>query len=191
MNDICTQLGIKKRRSSAYYSQGNGFAERNIRTVKDTLRSVLLHRRIPQTQWRQIQHQLVFALNTTTSKATNCMPYNVIFGRSATLPQDVVFQEGHHARFDPTSPSDYQKVLCVTINDIYSHVIENLELSKVKMQQHYNRNIRVIHYKEGQKVWLKTKHYKTGENRKLAPRRNGPWTIREQLPNGVNFRIEN
>ena len=64
----------------------------NIHTVKDMLRSVLLHRRIPQTQWHPILHQLVFALNTTTSKSTNCVPYNVIFGRSATLPQDVVFQ---------------------------------------------------------------------------------------------------
>ena len=59
------------------------------------------------------------------------------------------------------------------------------------MQQHYNRNLRVIHYQEGQKVWLKTKHYKTGENRKLAPRRNGPWTVCEKLPNEVNFRKQN
>jgi len=59
------------------------------------------------------------------------------------------------------------------------------------MQQHYNRNLRVIHYQEGQKVWLKTKHYKTGENRKVAPRRNGPWTVCKKLPNGVNFRIQN
>ena len=48
MNEICTTLGIEKRRSSAYHSQGNGFAERNIRTVKDMLRSVLLHCRLPR-----------------------------------------------------------------------------------------------------------------------------------------------
>ena len=59
------------------------------------------------------------------------------------------------------------------------------------MQQHYNKKIRYIDYMVGQKVWLKAKHYKTGENRKLAPRRDGPWTIVEKLPNGVNFRIEN
>ncbi len=57
MNDICTSLGIEKRRSSAYHSQGNGFAERNIRTVKDLLRSVLLHRRLNQAKWRQILPQ--------------------------------------------------------------------------------------------------------------------------------------
>ena len=37
------------------------------------------------------------------------------------------------------------------------------------MQQCYNRNIRFNTYQMEDKVWLKVKHYKTGENRKLAP----------------------
>ena len=36
---------------------------------------------------------------------------------------------------------------------------------------------------------IKYKHYKTGENRKLAPRRGGPWIVLEKLPNGVNFKV--
>ena len=59
------------------------------------------------------------------------------------------------------------------------------------MQKQYNHNLRFNDYKTGEKVWLKVKHYKTGENRKLAPRRNGAWTVLERLPNGVNFKIIN
>ena len=40
-------------------------------------------------------------------------------------------------------------------------------------------------------IWLKTKHFKTGEYRKLSARRNGPWTIVRKMPNGVNFTIRN
>ena len=69
--------------------------------------------------------------------------------------------------------------------------MSSLALSKKTMQRHYNKNIRFNDYKEGQKVWLKNKHYKSGENRKLAPRRNGPWIVLRKLPNGVNFKIEN
>ena len=43
--------------------------------------------------------------------------------------------------------------------------------------------------KRERRFWLKVKHYKTGENRKLSPCRNGPWLVIEKLPNGVNFRI--
>ena len=39
-------------------------------------------------------------------------------------------------------------------------------------------------------MWLRKKCYKTGENRKLSPRRTGPWTAIETFPNLVNFRIK-
>ena len=59
------------------------------------------------------------------------------------------------------------------------------------MQRQYNKNLRFIDYAKGQKVWLKVKYYKSGENQKLSPRRNGPWSVVDKLPNGVNFRIKN
>ena len=40
-------------------------------------------------------------------------------------------------------------------------------------------------------MWLQVKFYKTGENRKLAPRYSGPWTEIQNLANGVNFEIRN
>ena len=115
-----------------------------------------------------------------------------MFGRSAVLPQDIVFNNLNSNRdeFDQQLPKEYEEVTSSLLQDIYSQIIISLELSKERMQQHYNKNVRYIDYIAGQKVWLKVKHYKTGENRKLAPRRDGPWTIVEKLPNGVNFRIE-
>ena len=59
------------------------------------------------------------------------------------------------------------------------------------MQIKYNKHLEFIDYLPGQKVWLNTKYFKTGENRKFAPRRDGPWTIIEKLNNGVNFNIRN
>ena len=131
-------------------------------TVKDMLRAALLHRRLAQTQWRKILPRLVFALNTSISKPTNCVPYNVVFGRTATLPQDIVFGDFQPDQFDYLSVNDYQQELPITLSDIYKHVIETLEISKRKMQQHYNKHLRFHDYEEGQKVWLKAKHYKTG-----------------------------
>ena len=73
----------------------------------------------------------------------------------------------------------------------FDHVVTHLKLSKIKMQKQYNRNLRFNDYKGGDKVWLKVKYYKTGENRKLSRRRSGPWTVLTKLPNGVNFKIRN
>ena len=39
IREICNSLGIEKRRTSAYHSQGNGFAERNIQSIREILRT--------------------------------------------------------------------------------------------------------------------------------------------------------
>ena len=191
MREICDLLGIEKRRSSAYHSQGNGFAERNIRTVKDMLRAVLLHRHLPQSKWRAVVTELVFALNASHSKAIKCIPYEVVFGRSAVLPQDIMFDIVDSENHEQLTPAYYEQELRSTLQVVFNQVVKALELSKRQMQQHYNKHLRFHDYSAGAFAWLKVKHYKTGENRKLAPRRDGPWKIVQKLPNGVNFEIEN
>ena len=49
----------------------------------------------------------------------------------------------------------------------------------------------VNRYSLHDRAWLLKKLLKSGENRKLSPRRTGPWTIVKLYPNGGNFRIEN
>ena len=192
VRDFCNQLGIEKRRSSAYHSQGNGFAERNIRNVKDILRAALLHRNLAQSKWRRLLPELVFALNCSDSKAINCIPYKVVFGRVPTLPVDIRFGMDKGSKIDDViTAAEYFDERSFVLQDMFDVVIQELNLSKAKIIQQYNQNLRVNNYKNGDKVWLKVKYYKTGENRKLAPRRGGPWTVVEKLPNGVNFRIRN
>ena len=190
MREVCNQLGIEKRRSSAYHSQGNGFAERNIRSVKDMLRAALLDRKMSQTKWLKLLPKIVFALNTSLSKATKQIPYKVVFGRSPVLPQDITFGHTPDVTEDITA-TDYATETEYALQDIYDKVIRELELSKKIMQRQYNKKLRFVAYQNGQKVWLKVKHYKTGENQKLAPRSTGPFTVVERMPNGVNFRIIN
>ena len=192
VRELCDSTGIEKRRSSAYHSQGNGFAERNIRNVKEILRTVLLHRKMEQTKWRQLLPELVFALNCSESTAIKCVPYNVVFGRAPVLPIDIDFGTNRPvAGEDDVSPAEYTNEVDGVLSDMFDHVVERLQLSKIKMQKQYNKNLNFKDYAQGEKVWLKVKYYKTGENRKLSPRRNGPWTVLFKMPNGVNFRIVN
>ena len=192
MREFCNTFGIEKRRSSAYHSQGNGFAERNIRSIREVLRSALLDRRLEQTKWRKVLPELVFALNCSHSKAIQAVPYEVVFGRKATLPIDLLMNTSDIAvPNDNLTPNSYAEELNMKLKHIFDRVIEKLQISKEKMKKDYDKNIRIYDYKEGSKVWLKVKHYKSGETRKLSPRRTGPWTVVRKLPNGVNFEITN
>ena len=134
----------------------------------------------------------VFALNTSMSKATKCVPYEVLYGRSPVLPEDVLW--GVNDKFvlrDVTNPTEYAEEIKINLREVYNQVNTHLELSRQTMQKQYNKNLNFNDFKPGDRAWLKKKHYKTGENRKLSPRKTGPFTIIEKLPNGVNFRIKN
>ena len=192
VNEVCNSLGIEKRRTSAYHSQCNGFAERNIRSIRDILRAVLLDRNIAQKNWRKLLPEVVFSLNVTESKSIKCIPYEVVFGRSVLLPQDILFGlEGQIPLRNTNTAAQYAQEVKVGLQNTYDHVTRHLSVSKERMQKQYNKHIRFNDYTIGDKVWVKMKHYKTGESRKLSPRRNGPWTITEILPNGLNFKVVN
>ena len=114
-----------------------------------------------------------------------------MFARDAVLPIDVKFDVGEKSQqSDVVSAKEYSDERQSIIQDMYDTVISHLKLSKEAMMKQYNKKLKFNDYIEGDKVWLKVKYYKTGENRKLAPRRGGPWTVLRKLPNGVNFEIK-
>ena len=154
MREICATLTIEKHRFSAYNSQGNGFAERNIRSVKDMLRAVLLHRRLQQSKWHSILFNIVFALNTMLNKVTKCIPYEVVFGRPSILPQDILLGNAPDG-FQHVSASDHLHTVSSILNEMFDQVIDSMTLSKTEMQRHYNKNVHFNNYCQGQKVWLK------------------------------------
>ena len=100
------------------------------------LREVLLHRHLAQTQWRKILPSLVFALNTSISNAAKCVP----FGRTALLPQNIVFRDVFPDECGHNNANDYQHEVSATLVDVFKHVITTLELSKEQTQRQYNRN---------------------------------------------------
>ena len=188
INELCRRYSIKKRRSSAYYSHGSGFAERNIRNIREVIRTVLNARRLPQSSWEELLRGIVFALNTSISKAINCIPFEVIHGRTAVLPIDVNMElTTKNVPRDLPTPEEFAEELKIALHKIYQQVNKQLDITRETMSKQYNKKIKVSEFSVGDKVWLKTKYFKTGESKKFC--RNGPWTIKDLLQNGVDFRI--
>eukprot|EP00795_Rhopilema_esculentum_P000223 gene223-9861_t len=102
------------------------------------------------------------------NKSTNCIPYHIIFGRSPVLPQDTVFHPKISNEHDHLTATEYLQEVASILRDVFEKVVESLQLNKKKMQEYCNKNLRFDDFQEGQLVWLTAKHYKTGENRKLA-----------------------
>ena len=135
---------------------------------------------------------MVFALNTSYSKAIKCIPFRVVFGRKPILPEDIFLGVNEKYEFpDVTTTNDYAEELKIRIKIIYEQVNTQLEITRTQIQSQYNKKLNSNDYKVADQAWLKKKYYKTGENRKLSPIKTGPWTIIDKMPNGVNLRVRN
>ena len=93
---------------------------------------------------------------------------------------------------DAHTAEEYLSDIKTKLTDVIHDVRKHLQISQSKMKNMYDKKTthKFSPYAMGDKVWLRKKCYKTGENRKLSPRRTGPWTVIETFPNLVNFRIK-
>ena len=71
---------------------------------------------------------VVFALNTSHSKTTNCTPFEVVFGRKPTLPIDVYFDTKVDCISD-VSPTEYLKDIKVQLIETIDHVSKFLGIA--------------------------------------------------------------
>ena len=132
VHQLCKEFNIKKRRTSGYHSQGNGFAERNIRSVREIFRTLLLDFELPQNQWDKLIPSVVFSLNTSISSTTKCIPYEVLYGRKPVLPIDLVMDSTVDS-FTTGTPMEYVSDLRIQLRDVLLKVSENLDISRKKM----------------------------------------------------------
>ena len=131
----------------------------------------------------QLVNGVTFALNTTVSKAIKYTPYEVVHRRAASLPLDVKLGISTELVLgDLSPPREFAKHLNDNLYEIYSQVNINLGLNRVNMKRQYDKNVRVNSYTIGQKVWLKSKYYKTGESKNTRPSKI--WSV----DNDENFR---
>ena len=87
LNDnLAKLLGIERRLSTPYYPQTNGLDERFNQTLQGMLVK-LVHEK--KEKWSDVLDGCVFAYNTSVQDSTKYTPFQLMFGRQATLPIDV------------------------------------------------------------------------------------------------------
>ena len=152
VQEVCRTLNIEKRRSSAYHSRGNGFAERNISQVREILRVTLLDKRLPQKSWRQVLASLTFVLNSTKSTSTRYSPFEVVYGRKPAFPQDLLLETVPEDSNYGNVPSSYVQELKDRLRIVVDNVLKELKVNATKMQIKYNKKLKFFDYTPGQKV---------------------------------------
>lgn len=90
--NFLTQKGITHECSAPYTPQQNGRAERELRTIMESARSMLYAKDIPTNLWAEAVSCAVYVLNRSSSSQTvNVSPYELWFGQKPSLKHIRIF----------------------------------------------------------------------------------------------------
>ena len=170
-NEVLKQIGkilqFKQTFSTAYHPQSIGALERNHRCLNEYLRAFS---NVHHNDWDEWTKFYEFVYNTTVHTDTEFTPYELVFGRKANLPQNMLGN-----KVEPLyNLEQYYSELKYKLQKSNEIARQHLIDQKIKRTSELNQKINPINVTIGDLVYI------TNENRKkLEPHYIGPFRITE------------
>jgi len=159
-------LGIKSALSTAYHPQTDGTTERTNQEIEAYLSIYCTS--YPE-DWPKALHLMEFTHNNRRHADQMKTPFELMFGESPI-----------------TLPLSFKNTKYPAVEDRMKTLIKNREealvahkLARTRMADQQKSTF--IPFKKGDKVWLDSRNMKTQYNKKMKPKREGPFIIAEVL----------
>ena len=180
---MCTLLGIKKTRTTAFRPESNGLVERFNRTLNEMICTTT--RECPMS-WDKRISLLTMAYRGTVHESTGFSPNFLVYGRELHFPIDVMI-----GMPEDVVPGElpYVTDLKHRLEEAYDVARENLQADAVRQKRYYDLNANEKPYEKGDLVWTMNKSRKKGVCPKMQNRWIGPLLVLERL-NDVTYRIK-
>ena len=185
MSDVCRLLGIKKTRTTPYNPKSDGYVERFMRTISQSV-SVLVDP--DQSDWDLVVPYAMMAYRSSVQASTSETPAMLMLGREIALPTDLL--HGPPPEPDQHRHTDYALQLRERLQLAHERARLSLKKSAATQKRDYDKRASGTPLEAGQFVWLHVEAFKKGTSRKLTARRwDGPYLITDKLSD-VLFRIQ-
>ena len=167
-------LGIKSKLSTAYHPQTDGATERAMQEIEAYLSIYCLSN---PSDWPAAIATLEFAYNSKPHADRKRSPFELLMGYQP---------RGTPEQFKETKFPDLEKR--IQLMDRWRKDAEAAhEIARRRMEERSGRPLET--FRKGQKVWLDSRNLRTRYNKKIAPRREGPFKISEVL-GPVTYRLK-
>nr|CAH7715334.1 unnamed protein product [Callosobruchus chinensis] len=165
--DICKLLNITQLNSTAYHHESIGALENSHKNLGNYLRVWLWKEPHNWSSWVQYW---CFAFNTTVHTENKYTPFELVFGKTCTLPSNLESQVDPCYNFD-NYPNELKYRLQTACNDSRNNLILSKQHRKEKADQHRCSS----YYSLGEKVL----GHNSGSESKLEPIFKGPYIVLE------------
>jgi integrase-like protein len=180
---LCERFLIKHKFSSPYHPQTNGMVERFNRTLCESLAKVK-----GTDDWDIHIPAVLLAYRTKKHATTGYTPFQLVYGRQATLPIEALIP------VEPTATQDVdlQDSILTRAYDLIEklpalqeNARKNTKKSQEKQKKYFDSRIHVEDFNIGDKVWIQRKDIEMSRSVKFEDKRTGPFIIHEKLGNGA------
>ena len=178
--NVCKLLKIDKIQTTAYHPQSNGALERSHRTLAEYLKNFIAE---DQTDWDEWLPYAMFTYNTTLHTSTSYTPFELVFGRQATLPTSLNQAPRLTYTYD-----QYTEELRERLRSTNSIARETIGINKDKSNTQYDKKTADRSFKIGDQVLLHDETVRRGQSKKLTAAWIGPYTIQNTHDNN-NYTI--
>jgi len=162
---ICQCFNIEMKFSSPFHHQTNGLTERVNSVVEQYLRCYANYK---GSDWKKYLYLAEFSYNNAVQESSNYSPYFANYG--------------FNPRHSPEVPSNIEvprvKEIVNDMNELTKELRSNLEKTRKKQEQFANKyRTEPPNFKKGDRVWLNSSLVLRNKNKKLKPRKLGPFKI--------------
>ena len=154
IEELCAIMGIEKSHTTPYHPESNGIAERFNRSLLSMLGTLPVDKK---SAWKEHIASVVHAYNSTRHATTGYSPYQLMFGREAKLPIDVMF--GLSTADDNSKTyTEYVRKLRKKIEHGFELARKNTTESQKGQAEIHDKKVRGVTLQVGDLVLVRNKH---------------------------------
>ena len=181
MSNLCRGLGVERLQTTPYHPETNGMLERMHGTLGPMLRKSVEK----GGDWVKQLPFALFALRTLPHRDTGISPYELIYGRLARTPLDLIHLGWTDDRYFNLEVGDWSEAVRSRLEVVREVAGQRFEKVVKERTEESERKKIMRTFAVGDQVWVRI----PGLDQKLAEAWHGPHTILERVSQ-VNYRVE-
>jgi len=175
--ELCRLLEVRKTRSSPRHPEGNGQAERFMKTLTTMIKSYIKD----QSEWDLNLGCIAGAYRAAVHETTGFTPNMLMFGREVRMPVEVMFSSFSQSGEEIDSYGVYVNQLRSQMQKAHAVARKHLQTASQRQKQCYDVKANMNEYKPGDVVWYLCETKKINVCPKLQPAYQGPYVITRRL----------
>jgi hypothetical protein len=182
INALFHIVGTKHRLSSPYHPQTNGLTERFNRTLCNILAKYAEQHK---GEWDSYLSSALFAYRTAQQGTTKLEPFELLYGRKATLPIDLQLKRPSPESNLPQAVHKHHQLISNQLEQRRSDAQQNILQRQQQQQERYNKSHPGMNYQIGDKVLMFNVPQSHVHGDKFKDKFDGPFYIHDIVRPGT------